>query len=117
MSMSYGWSISSLFCLSGARAASAAEASLQVTMSAATLGARVGAVQKRAVSVESAAARIDEKIKELGDWRRNASAPEGVSELAVSPRLKSGVYAKQSISFSRTKVRDLRKTINLVLPD
>ena len=51
-------------------------------------------LQERAVPVESAAAGIDEKIKELGDWRRKASAPEGVFELAVSPGLKSGVYPK-----------------------
>ena len=44
--------------------------------------------------MESAAACIDQKSKEIGDWRRNASAPEGVFELAVSPGLKSGVYPK-----------------------
>src|SRR5487761_1213000 len=38
-------------------------------LSAATLGARVGVVQERAFPVESASACIDEKIKELGDWR------------------------------------------------
>jgi hypothetical protein len=42
---------------------------LQVTLSAAKLGARIGAVQERNVPVESASAFIDEKIKELGDWR------------------------------------------------
>ena len=43
--------------------------SLQVTPSAAKLGARVRLVQERAVPVESASAFIDQKIKELGDWR------------------------------------------------
>src|SRR5271163_1959140 len=33
------------------------------------MGARVGAYMKRPVPVESASAFIDEKIKELGDWR------------------------------------------------
>jgi len=42
---------------------------LQVTRSAARVGARVGAVHGKAVPVESASAFIDEKIKELGDWR------------------------------------------------
>jgi hypothetical protein len=42
---------------------------LQVTRSAARVGARVGAVHGKAVLVESASAFIDEKIKELGDWR------------------------------------------------
>ena len=42
---------------------------LQVTLSAAKLGARVGAVQKGPVQVESAATFIDQKIKQLGDWR------------------------------------------------
>src|SRR5437667_3768170 len=42
---------------------------LQVTLSAAKLGARVGAAMKGPVPVESASAFIDEKIKELGDWR------------------------------------------------
>ena len=42
---------------------------LQVTLSAAKLGARVEAVHERPVPVESASALIDEKIKELGDWR------------------------------------------------
>src|SRR6267142_6543332 len=42
---------------------------LQVRLSAAKLGARVEAVQKRTVPMESASALIDEKIKELGDWR------------------------------------------------
>src|SRR5438309_1337115 len=42
---------------------------LQVSLSAAKLGARVGAVHERTVAVESASALIDEKIKELGDWR------------------------------------------------
>jgi hypothetical protein len=42
---------------------------LQVTLSAAKISARVGAVHEKAVLVESAAALIDEKIKELGDWR------------------------------------------------
>ena len=37
--------------------------------SAARVGARVGAVHGKAVPVESASAFIDEKIKELGDWR------------------------------------------------
>jgi hypothetical protein len=37
--------------------------------SAAKLGARVGAVHRKAVPMESASAFIDEKIKELGDWR------------------------------------------------
>jgi hypothetical protein len=42
---------------------------LQVTLSAAKLGARVKAVHERAIAVESASAFIDEKIKQLGDWR------------------------------------------------
>ncbi len=42
---------------------------LQVTLCAARLGARVGVNMKRRVPVESASASIDEKIKELGDWR------------------------------------------------
>jgi hypothetical protein len=42
---------------------------LQVTRSAARVGARIGAVHGKAVPVESASAFIDEKIKELGDWR------------------------------------------------
>src|SRR6266852_4823469 len=48
---------------------------LQVTLSAAKLGARVGAVHERTVPVESASAfisasaLIDDKIKQLGDWR------------------------------------------------
>src|SRR6266850_152358 len=42
---------------------------LQVTRSAARVGARVGAVHGKAVPVKSASAFIDEKIKELGDWR------------------------------------------------
>jgi hypothetical protein len=33
------------------------------------MGARIGALMKKPVPVESASARIDEKIKELGDWR------------------------------------------------
>jgi hypothetical protein len=33
------------------------------------MGARIGALMKKPVPVESAFARIDEKIKELGDWR------------------------------------------------
>ena len=40
---------------------------LQVTVSTAKLGARVGAVQETAV--ESASAIIDARLKELGDWR------------------------------------------------
>ena len=42
---------------------------VQVTLSAAKIGARVGAVHEKAVPVESASVLIDEKIKELGDWR------------------------------------------------
>ena len=42
---------------------------VQVTLSAAKLGARVGGVHEKARPVESASALIDEKIKELGDWR------------------------------------------------
>src|SRR5205823_14325833 len=42
---------------------------LQVSLSAAKVGARVGAAMKGPVPVESASAFIDEKIKELGDWR------------------------------------------------
>ena len=42
---------------------------LQVTRSAARVGARIGAVHGKAVPVESASAFIDQKIKELGDWR------------------------------------------------
>jgi hypothetical protein len=48
---------------------------VQVTLSAAKIGARAGSVHelelymKRPVPVESASAFIDEKIKELGDWR------------------------------------------------
>ena len=42
---------------------------VQVTLSAAKIGARVGAVHEKARPVESASALIDEKIKELGDWR------------------------------------------------
>jgi hypothetical protein len=43
---------------------------VQVTLSAAKIGARVGDLyMKRPVPVESASALIDEKIKELGDWR------------------------------------------------
>ncbi len=38
-------------------------------LSAAKLGARVGAVHERSTPMESASAFIDEKIKELGDWR------------------------------------------------
>ena len=44
-------------------------ARLQVRLSAAKLGARVGLYMKRPVLVESAGALIDEKIRELGDWR------------------------------------------------
>ncbi len=40
----------------------------QVTLSAAKLGARVGGVHMKSPE-ESASALIDEKIKELGDWR------------------------------------------------
>jgi hypothetical protein len=42
---------------------------VQVTLSAAKIGVRVGAYLKGPVPVESASALIDEKIKELGDWR------------------------------------------------
>jgi hypothetical protein len=42
---------------------------LQVTLSAAKIGARVGGDHERPVPVESASALIDEKIKELGDRR------------------------------------------------
>jgi hypothetical protein len=42
---------------------------LQVTRSAAKLGARVEFVNERAPPVKSASAFIDEKIKELTDWR------------------------------------------------
>ena len=42
---------------------------LQVTLSAVKIGARVGAVHEKTVPVESASALIDEKIKEVGDWR------------------------------------------------
>jgi hypothetical protein len=42
---------------------------LQVTMSAAKIGARFGSVFERGGPMESASALIDEKIKELGDWR------------------------------------------------
>lgn len=42
---------------------------VQVTRRAAKIGARVGTVHERAVPVESASALIDQKIKELGDWR------------------------------------------------
>src|ERR1700731_3106995 len=42
---------------------------LQVTLSTAKLGARVRGVPERTVQMESASALIDEKIKELGDWR------------------------------------------------
>jgi len=38
-------------------------------MSAASLGAKVEQYMKRRVSPESASALIDERIKELGDWR------------------------------------------------
>src|SRR6266550_4147644 len=41
----------------------------RLTLSAAKLGARVGAVHERPVPVESASVLIDEKIKQLGDWR------------------------------------------------
>src|ERR1700692_1018867 len=47
---------------------------LQVTLSAAKIGARVGAVHERSVPMESASAFIDQKIKELGDWRGNTLA-------------------------------------------
>src|SRR6185295_7174985 len=47
---------------------------LQVTLSAAKLGGDVGVAMKRFVAVESASAFIDEKIKELGDWRGKALA-------------------------------------------
>jgi len=42
---------------------------MQVTVSAAKIDARVGLYIKRPIPVESASALIDEKIKELGDWR------------------------------------------------
>ena len=41
---------------------------LQVTLSPAKLGARVGGDHEKPVPVESASAFINEKIKELGDW-------------------------------------------------
>ena len=48
---------------------------LQVGQSAAKLGAREWEVHmKRPVAVESAAASIDQKIMELGDWRGNTLA-------------------------------------------
>jgi hypothetical protein len=42
---------------------------VQVTLSAAKIGARVELHMKRPIPVESASALIDQKIKELGDWR------------------------------------------------
>jgi hypothetical protein len=42
---------------------------LQVALNAAKIGARVASVHRKAVTVESASAFIDEKIKQLGDWR------------------------------------------------
>ena len=42
---------------------------LQVTLSAARVGATVGAIHEKRVPVKSASALIDDKIKELGDWR------------------------------------------------
>jgi hypothetical protein len=42
---------------------------LQVTLSASKLGARVGIVQEKTVPLKFAFACIDEKIKELGNWR------------------------------------------------
>jgi hypothetical protein len=72
---------------------------LQVTLSGAKIGVRVGAVHERLVPMESASAFIDQKIKELGDWRGKTLAkvraiihqadPEIVEELkwvkATSP--------------------------------
>ena len=42
---------------------------MQVALSAAKLGARVEAAYERPVPMEAASVFIDEKIKELGDWR------------------------------------------------
>jgi hypothetical protein len=42
---------------------------LQVRLSVAGTGVRVGVNMKKPLPMESASASIDEKIKELGDWR------------------------------------------------
>jgi hypothetical protein len=44
-------------------------AGLQVVLRAAKIGATVGSAQRKGRQVESASAFIDEKIKQLGDWR------------------------------------------------
>ncbi len=42
---------------------------MRVTLSAARIGVRVGEMKKKPVPARSASASIDEKIRELGDWR------------------------------------------------
>jgi hypothetical protein len=42
---------------------------LRRSASAARIGARVGSIQERSLPMEPASAFIDQKVKELGDWR------------------------------------------------
>ena len=56
-------------------------------LSAVKIGARVGAVHERSVPVESASALIDEKIKELGDWRGKTLAKVRAIIHAADPEI------------------------------
>jgi hypothetical protein len=70
---------------------------VQVRLSAAELGARVGGVHEKPVAVESASALIDERIKELWDWRGKTLAKVPAIIHEAGKWLRSPVWSHDGI--------------------